>query len=117
MIRRPPRSTLFPYTTLFRSINTSIAHYFNDWMAIEGEAAPTFGSTGGVGSKFLFYGAGVRIADRSGGRIQPWAPANFGGGRFFPPAASGTDRVADGVGGGGGWRNPQQISFPLQQGW
>src|SRR2546430_8177340 len=22
MIRRPPRSTLFPYTTLFRSINT-----------------------------------------------------------------------------------------------
>src|SRR5256885_8002857 len=23
MIRRPPRSTLFPYTTLFRSINTT----------------------------------------------------------------------------------------------
>src|SRR2546425_5976854 len=23
MIRRPPRSTLFPYTTLFRSLNTS----------------------------------------------------------------------------------------------
>src|SRR5256885_9470098 len=25
MIRRPPRSTLFPYTTLFRSIITSVA--------------------------------------------------------------------------------------------
>src|SRR3712207_8463150 len=25
MIRRPPRSTLFPYTTLFRSENTSFA--------------------------------------------------------------------------------------------
>src|SRR5258708_38340437 len=25
MIRRPPRSTLFPYTTLFRSINTKLA--------------------------------------------------------------------------------------------
>src|SRR3712207_8250015 len=25
MIRRPPRSTLFPYTTLFRSSSTSIA--------------------------------------------------------------------------------------------
>src|SRR3712207_8334901 len=25
MIRRPPRSTLFPYTTLFRSISPSIA--------------------------------------------------------------------------------------------
>src|SRR5256885_12659632 len=25
MIRRPPRSTLFPYTTLFRSIHTTLA--------------------------------------------------------------------------------------------
>src|SRR2546429_9497287 len=29
MIRRPPRSTLFPYTTLFRSIL-----YFNPWLFI-----------------------------------------------------------------------------------
>src|SRR5437868_11667810 len=27
MIRRPPRSTLFPYTTLFRSIHAKIAGY------------------------------------------------------------------------------------------
>src|SRR5258707_7144551 len=26
MIRRPPRSTLFPYTTLFRSLNSSIGN-------------------------------------------------------------------------------------------
>src|SRR3989442_9648299 len=26
MIRRPPRSTLFPYTTLFRSVVTSVAY-------------------------------------------------------------------------------------------
>src|SRR5256885_3241019 len=26
MIRRPPRSTLFPYTTLFRSIQRVLAH-------------------------------------------------------------------------------------------
>src|SRR5436309_12313676 len=26
MIRRPPRSTLFPYTTLFRSIENVLAH-------------------------------------------------------------------------------------------
>src|SRR3712207_9398318 len=26
MIRRPPRSTLFPYTTLFRSVISSIGH-------------------------------------------------------------------------------------------
>src|SRR3970040_3020840 len=27
MIRRPPRSTLFPYTTLFRSISIGVAQY------------------------------------------------------------------------------------------
>src|SRR2546422_6891701 len=27
MIRRPPRSTLFPYTTLFRSINVSLSGF------------------------------------------------------------------------------------------
>src|SRR2546422_2784418 len=26
MIRRPPRSTLFPYTTLFRSVDDELAH-------------------------------------------------------------------------------------------
>src|SRR5256885_5593702 len=29
MIRRPPRSTLFPYTTLFRSCTTSESSFFN----------------------------------------------------------------------------------------
>src|SRR5438309_2977531 len=31
MIRRPPRSTLFPYTTLFRSPNTRRRHSRPDW--------------------------------------------------------------------------------------
>src|SRR2546422_3665355 len=30
MIRRPPRSTLFPYTTLFRSIYV-VDEFFGDW--------------------------------------------------------------------------------------
>src|SRR2546430_3970752 len=31
MIRRPPRSTLFPYTTLFRSVRSGeLAHQFHD---------------------------------------------------------------------------------------
>src|SRR3712207_8582915 len=33
MIRRPPRSTLFPYTTLFRSFNRSNLHGL--WGALE----------------------------------------------------------------------------------
>src|SRR2546430_9283646 len=32
MIRRPPRSTLFPYTTLFRSLRTA-SFDFNDFLA------------------------------------------------------------------------------------
>src|SRR5256885_3122134 len=30
MIRRPPRSTLFPYTTLFRSAEAECRHSWND---------------------------------------------------------------------------------------
>src|SRR3712207_9481021 len=37
MIRRPPRSTLFPYTTLFRSLELSaaLATACNDWRVAE----------------------------------------------------------------------------------
>src|SRR5256885_12420045 len=37
MIRRPPRSTLFPYTTLFRSFNMTTAV---PWHAAQGPIAP-----------------------------------------------------------------------------
>src|SRR3712207_8089165 len=33
MIRRPPRSTLFPYTTLFRSRATSECERLTEWFA------------------------------------------------------------------------------------
>src|SRR2546428_8747733 len=42
MIRRPPRSTLFPYTTLFRSCKNVFARGF-EWENIKGET-----SSGGV---------------------------------------------------------------------
>src|SRR3989442_3942679 len=41
MIRRPPRSTLFPYTTLFRS------HHF-EFLAVAGPVLVTEGSLGAV---------------------------------------------------------------------
>src|SRR5438128_9715099 len=34
MIRRPPRSTLFPYTTLFRSTNKIPKHLFQGYLNI-----------------------------------------------------------------------------------
>src|SRR2546426_4438157 len=37
MIRRPPRSTLFPYTTLFRSLSAAQAEKFRE-LELEGPA-------------------------------------------------------------------------------
>src|SRR2546430_13655533 len=34
MIRRPPRSTLFPYTTLFRSLGVRVARQCENAMAV-----------------------------------------------------------------------------------
>src|SRR5438045_4715881 len=35
MIRRPPRSTLFPYTTLFRSLNNELRSHILVGMSVE----------------------------------------------------------------------------------
>src|SRR5260370_23105669 len=45
MIRRPPRSTLFPYTTLFRSAPSGRAEAF---MLAEARSGPAAASTGRV---------------------------------------------------------------------
>src|SRR5256885_7242781 len=45
MIRRPPRSTLFPYTTLFRS---SVSHYTRREFLKTGLAAGVLGVTGSL---------------------------------------------------------------------
>src|SRR3712207_8157088 len=40
MIRRPPRSTLFPYTTLFRSVKSlqEAIDWMKRWPTVDGEA-------------------------------------------------------------------------------
>src|SRR5258708_29852140 len=40
MIRRPPRSTLFPYTTLFRSLDPRLEPVAGDHVAAPPAAAP-----------------------------------------------------------------------------
>src|SRR5256885_10731791 len=45
MIRRPPRSTLFPYTTLFRSV---LARHFNASQILVEDLERAIGSSGGV---------------------------------------------------------------------
>src|SRR2546429_2722233 len=41
MIRRPPRSTLFPYTTLFRSIELVVREQARDVQVARADARPT----------------------------------------------------------------------------
>src|SRR5256885_7185528 len=61
MIRRPPRSTLFPYTTLFRSGNVVLSgehgfqrqHHAGDF-ARRCDGAERMGRFAGVGSKLEF---------------------------------------------------------------
>src|SRR5258708_31242179 len=51
MIRRPPRSTLFPYTTLFRSAHEIGTHYLlTGFLPLPGFAVPSYGA---VSSKLL----------------------------------------------------------------
>src|SRR3712207_8360698 len=75
MIRRPPRSTLFPYTTLFRSykvfskLNVSPETPIQIMTAAEvyflcAEAALRGWETGGTSARD-FYEQGIRIAFRS----------------------------------------------------
>src|SRR2546427_9422532 len=48
MIRRPPRSTLFPYTTLFRSdddVNIRYEHLIEAWVAVKRVAPMLQGDT------------------------------------------------------------------------
>src|SRR5256885_10074304 len=53
MIRRPPRSTLFPYTTLFRSLSNLLEH----------------GDTLISGSLGFFSGQIVEISERAGAKV------------------------------------------------
>src|SRR3712207_9328624 len=68
MIRRPPRSTLFPYTTLFRSLHAEVAERLDQ---LGGDLL----LAGGVGPRRLARGAGEearvgRAPDELGGRSE-----------------------------------------------
>src|SRR5205807_7445017 len=49
MLRRPPRSTLFPYTTLFRSLNQCISERFHPQTKSRGSLYPPHGMSRDLG--------------------------------------------------------------------
>src|SRR3712207_9165572 len=58
MIRRPPRSTLFPYTTLFRSVGVVLASAFSSIVVYAIELVP--GRVGMIAG--LFFGLSFGMA-------------------------------------------------------
>src|SRR3712207_7304714 len=58
MIRRPPRSTLFPYTTLFRSGRVAVdalAHALAYYSTVSGQPAPEIDFDRVVDTQFVDY--------------------------------------------------------------
>src|SRR5260221_4214810 len=93
MIRRPPRSTLFPYTTLFRSLEADLGHggplHFDGGRGgnLGQDAAP-----GGLVGDQLVAGGEAGCAPAAGGCGSPasaWAKAR----RPRDPSTSATART------------------------
>src|SRR2546430_9571543 len=67
MIRRPPRSTLFPYTTLFRSVHVSdVLHLRDDFLP----NVATFVIADPVVAHFRQRGGLVDVQDRKSTRLN-----------------------------------------------
>src|SRR5256885_7914361 len=70
MIRRPPRSTLFPYTTLFRSDGVSFAIGKGETLSLVGESGCGKSTVGRVILRLTEPTAGAVILDRKSTRLN-----------------------------------------------
>jgi hypothetical protein len=81
--------------------NYSMAYYFKDWFALDGEFAATHGNLHGDCSWFLFGGGGPRFRWSAPHNLEIWGHALFGGAHFSPRTAFGNQEAfAYTVGGG-----------------
>src|SRR5688572_32536567 len=70
MIRRPPRSTLFPYTTLFRSAVSYLSHFFEPLVDAPGPLAIGLVWTLTLVNCLSLRGAGGVQQDRKSTRLN-----------------------------------------------
>src|SRR3712207_8738002 len=74
MIRRPPRSTLFPYTTLFRSVAAlgfGVVMNVHMWIVYSGHTLPQLGAVFATSLAFdLVHAAGSVLLDRKSTRLN-----------------------------------------------
>src|SRR3712207_7536353 len=70
MIRRPPRSTLFPYTTLFRSLGTGAAHQFSGYIHYGAIVVPYLRKQRALVTSIVSEGASNASRDRKSTRLN-----------------------------------------------
>src|SRR3712207_7863646 len=70
MIRRPPRSTLFPYTTLFRSAQLVEQRVPHEYRAADGKTVKTMGHRAGWDATFSAPKSVSLTADRKSTRLN-----------------------------------------------
>src|SRR5688572_9164380 len=101
MIRRPPRSTLFPYTTLFRSL-FSLLDTDVRLRGLEGEAVEACGSASGEAAG-RSAGLGVSEVDAIALdlHVGPYVGEPLAGGRNLNDAVSDARLTGEGVLAGG----------------
>src|SRR3989449_5647801 len=101
MIRRPPRSTLFPYTTLFRSLEPILRAGMQIVLRMRTMPQPVIaaiqGPAAGAGMN-IALAADIRIAAEEASFGQNFAKAGLFpdyGGTFFLPQLGGLSRAAE----------------------
>src|SRR5256885_9434000 len=70
MIRRPPRSTLFPYTTLFRSKQTDLIHTCRADFVHDSDDVAVLGAGIALYIDGLFEPVGDAVLDRKSTRLN-----------------------------------------------
>src|SRR2546422_5242905 len=70
MIRRPPRSTLFPYTTLFRSAASSGTRGFAPFSLLHATGRSQPGAASSTSTRAHFAGATQPTRDRKSTRLN-----------------------------------------------
>src|SRR5260221_4420661 len=98
MIRRPPRSTLFPYTTLFRSLNNPYSGG-GDY-TVASAATLAFNHAGALSSSTHITGAEIRRSHVwtpvTQGTPMPTSASNINGARVTFDPDSTSDRLTNG---------------------
>src|SRR3989475_10334044 len=76
MIRRPPRSTLFPYTTLFRSL-TGFAPNYTSFLVLRALFGIGMGAEWGVGASLVMEKVPPRLRGVMSGLLQQGYAAGY----------------------------------------